>query len=300
MGKQSRIKGRGRARSVYYAGLNIVVNPHETPMAYIDLLYFIQNKIQKPISIGNNTSIYLYDIKEINEGKPLEGVTGTLLKCTDIDIKEWFDLNEKEIVDESSANTQVKIPPNYLANAKFFDFVFYPKKHLMVTEIRDSSGSVQISVFKRYFETIFKREDFLENFQSGHVTAITDDKQVESILASKKLLKLDITLYKPNPDDLTSLKGRVMGHLADIKAKKLQVIATAEENSYLDPDQELEDLSRVAADNGEVEAVMITNGERKTVSTTEYPKITKDAYYPKEISQKEFLLLMANKYLDEI
>ena len=66
MGKQSRIKGRGRARSVYYAGLNIVVHPHETPLVYIDLLYFIQNKIQKPISIGNNTSIYLYDIKEIN------------------------------------------------------------------------------------------------------------------------------------------------------------------------------------------------------------------------------------------
>lgn len=300
MVQQNKTRGRGRARSVYYAGLNIVIHPHDTPMVYIDFLYFIQNKIQKPISLGNNTSIYLYDIKEINEGKPLDGVTGTLLKCTDIDIKEWFDLNEKEIVDESSANTKVTIPPNYLANAKFFDFVFYPKKHLMVTEIRDSSGSVQISVFKKYFEVIFKREDFLNTFKSGHVTAVTDDKKVESILSSKKLLKLDITLYKPNPDDLSSLKGRVMGHLADIKAKKLQVIATAAESEYLEPDQELEDLSRVAADNGEVEAVLISNGERKTVSTTEYPKIIKDAYYPKEISQQEFLLLMANKYLDEV
>ncbi|HCV3110713.1 TPA: DUF4747 family protein, partial [Acinetobacter baumannii] len=127
-----------------------------------------------------------------------------------------------------------------------------------------------------------------------------DDKKVEGILDSKKLLKLNITLNKPNPDDLSSLKGRIMGHLAEIKAKRLQVIATAEESEYLEPDQQLEDLSRVAADNGEVEAVLIIDGERQTVSTTAYPKILKDAYYPKEISQEEFLLIMAKKYFDDI
>ncbi|MFA3145443.1 DUF4747 family protein [Acinetobacter baumannii] len=294
------VKGRGRARSVYYGGLNIVLNPHETAMVYVDLLYFIQNEIQVPITLKNNTSIYLYNLKEIHEGKPLDGLTGTLLKCTDIDIKEWFDLTEKTIVDEDSASKQVKIPPNYLANAKFFNFVFFPKKHLMVTEIKDSSGSVSISVFKNYFEAIFSKESFQKKFTSGHVTAITDDKKVEGILGSKKLLKLNITLNKPNPDDLSSLKGRIMGHLAEIKAKRLQVIATAEESEYLEPDQQLEDLSRVAADNGEVEAVLIIDGERQTVSTTAYPKILKDAYYPKEISQEEFLLIMAKKYFDDI
>lgn len=293
-------KRKGRSKSVEYAGLNIVLHPHETPMVYVDFLFFIQNEIKLPIPIGNNTSVYLYNLKEIVSGQPLKGLTGTLLKCTEIDIKEWFDLNEKEIADESAVINSVKIPPNYLANAKFFDFVFFPDKHLLVTEVKDSHGSTKISVFKKYFDTILKRESFTSRFKSGHVTAITDDSSVESILQSDNLIKLDITVYKPNPDDLSSVRGRIMGNLSEIRAKKLQIVATAEANESLIVDQQLEDYSRVAADNGEVEAQIIINGKRRTVNTSSYPQILKESYYPSEIAQQDFLLAVANKFKDQI
>lgn len=291
---------RGKVRTVSYSALNITLHPHPTKHTYVDFLYFIQEEINKFITLKRNTCIYLYNLKAINAENELDGITGTFIKCTDISVNEWFDFENQAIADESDVDSNVKIPTSYKPNAKFFDFVFYPKKHLLVFEFSDKHGSLSISSLKEYFEIIFKRQDFIEKFQQGFVSSITDDDKIKTILNSKKLLKLDIVLIKPNPDDLGSITARILGNLEENNAKRMEVITTADDNQFLKPNQQLQELSKVAANNGVVKATIENEyGKSVPISTASIPKIKKEIYYTNEISQPNFLLRVARKFFDE-
>jgi len=291
---------RGKPRTVSYSALNITLHPHPTKHTYVDFFYYIQEEINKFLTLKRNTCIYLYNLQPINPDNELEGLTGTFIKCTDLSVNEWFDFENQTIAEESEVNSKVKIPNTYKPNAKFFDFVFYPKKHLLVFEFSDKHGSMSIHSLKEYFEVIFKRQDFIDRFKQGFVSSVTDDEKIKTILSSKKLLKLDIVLVKPNPDDLSDITARILGNLEENHAKKMEIITTADDNQYLQPNQQLQDLSKVAANNGVVNAIIENeHGKSVPMSTTSIPKIKKEIYYTNETSQLESLLRVARKFLNE-
>lgn len=291
---------RGKMRTVSYSALNITLHPHPTKHIYVNFFYFIQEEINRFLTLKRNTCIYLYNLQPINPNDELDGLTGTFIKCTDLSINEWFDFENQAIAEESDVNSKVQIPNTYKPNAKFFDFVFYPKKHLLVFEFYDRHGSMSISSLKEYFEQIFKRADFIEKFNQGFVSSVTDDEKIRKILSSEKLLKLDIVLIKPNPDDLSDLTARILGNLEENRAKKIEIITTADDNQYLNPNQQLRELSKVAANNGVVNAIVENEyGKSIPISTNSIPKIKKEIYFTNENSQIESLLKVAKKFFSE-
>lgn len=284
-----------RKRSVKFGALNITAHPHDDEgKVYINLLQYLY-KNRKPIPVRGNDCIYLSSLKNLNDLNPLEGLYGTFTKLTKIDADSWYNVtNDKpaEAVDVK----QVNIPVNLYPNAKFFNFFFFPKKHILVSEIAANGDNVSISTLSKFFEILFERDDIVEKFKKVKVQVLPDMDKVEKIIQMEKIVLLELEVHRPNADDVDRVERSLMAKLNKLNAEKVEEKYEAQKKGYLQLDEITKDTMRVAAKNGKVEAKVIDdNGFRKKYSTDDIPFLEQDKYDPETESSWEFGLRKARE-----
>lgn len=284
-----------RKRSVKFGALNITLHPHDGEgKVYIQLLEYLYDN-RKPVPVRGNDYIYLSALKPLNEDNPLEGLFGTFTKLTKIDADRWYNVDDDKPAEADDVK-QVNIPVNLYPNAKFFNFFFFPKKHILITEIVANGDSVSIQTLSKFFEVLFQREDISQNFTKAKVQILPDMGKVETIIKMEKIFLLELEVHRPNADDVDKVEKNLMAKLNRMNAEKVQEKYEAQNKGYLELDEITKDTMRVAAKNGKVEAKVIDDkGLVKKYSTSDIPFLEQDKYDPAKESGWEFALRKARE-----
>ena len=207
----------GRKLSVDYSAFNIRVHPHPDKSVYVDLFetLFKQNK---KISIGNNTSAKINRLWAIQEDNPLEGFIGEIIKYNDITEDGWVNIETGKSAEQDELDA-IHIPDDLKPNGKSFYFVFFPKTHILVTEIRDKNGAFSPKMQEKFFKLLFTSTTLLEKFNAIDITIFPDTSAVKHILESKTLKKLELIIHRPNPNDFEGFEEDVLAEMESQNAK---------------------------------------------------------------------------------
>lgn len=275
--------------SVKFGALNITVHPHDKDgQIYLDLFNYLY-KVREPLQVRGNDYIYLSALKPLNDDKPLEGLQGTFTKLTGIEVSEWFDTTTDKLAEQDIVEN-VNIPSHLFPNAKFFNFIFFPKKHILISEIYDNKGTVSIGTLAKFFEKLFYRQDIREKFTTATVHVLPDMGKVEEIIRMGTLVTLELEIYRPNADDVEEVETSFLEKLERLNAEKLEEKYETQRKGFLTLDEETKNKMRVAAKNGKVYAKAIDEqGLVKPHSTENIPFVEQDKYDPKTTDKLDFL-----------
>lgn len=291
----------GRKISVDYTALNIRVHPHPNKEIYVDLFETVFKK-NRQIPLGNNTSAKLSRLWPVNEDKPLEGLIGEIAKFNDIDADTWFNVETGKTAAPDEVSS-INIPSDLKPNGKTFYFIFYPKKHLLISEIRDKDGSFSPKTQEKFFNYLFSSEDILEKFNTIDVTILPDTTALNKILSSKTLKKLDLIIYRPNPNDFEEFEQDILSELEEQNANIFEKKLTAQNKQYLKPNEKTKKQIQVAAHNGKViytDVDIETGLTNKDKSTSETPFVERDKYDPTKTNALEFIKVKALEIMESL
>lgn len=276
--------------NVKYGALNITIHPHDkNGDVYVEMLNYLA---RKPIHVRAQDYVYMYGLKPINENNISNGLQGTFVKCTKIELDKFFDT---EIDDYTEIKEIAEaIPEGTFANARSFDFIFFPKKHLLVTEVKDNREAVSIHILAKFFENAFKYKDVIAKFENLHVHVLPDPDQVEQLIKREKIIAIELKITRPNPDDVDSVEKRLQAKMKKMKVEKIEERYVSSRKEFIEPDEETKNKMRAAARNGMVEIKAIDDyGLTKKFSTEDIPFVANDKYDPDTSSQKDILIRKA-------
>ncbi|MBE0672640.1 MAG: DUF4747 family protein, partial [Anaerolineales bacterium] len=138
-----------------------------------------------------------------------------------------------------------------------------------LTEVGESFSPISV---KKIFDNMFKTKMIKGMFEEINVVVFPSQEPIERILSLPYLKRLEISLLRPNDDDLESDEAKILKKLEMEHAKRKDVILTAIPRDGIVPNNETKILARVASHNGFVKA----NGynekdERVFISTKDHP-----------------------------
>ena len=284
----------GRKLSVDYSAFNIRVHPHPDKTVYVDLFETLFNQ-NKKISIGNNSSAKINSLWAIQEGKPLEGLIGEIIKYNDIAEDGWVNIETGKYAEQDELDA-IKIPDDLKPNGKNFYFVFFPKTHILVTEIRDKDGNFSPKMQEKFFKLLFTSTSLLEKFNAIDITVFPDTSAVKHILESKTLKKLELIILRPNPNDFEIFEEDILEEMENQNAKVFEKKLIAQDKQYLKPNEITKKQIQVAADNGKIiytDVDQETGLLNKDRSTSETPFIERDKYDPAKTTPLDFIKVKA-------
>jgi len=170
--------------------------------------------------------------------------------------------------------------PEYLQpNYDPFYFHFSSKTHILSYEKKISPRSV-----KKFLESVFSNKEIVKNYGSIGVSVIQNEQILSEIFSLSYIKRIDITLFRPNPDDHGSLDDIMMNtmeksgaseiHLGIVGASKTGVVAT----------EEIKSLSKLALRHGEVEARGYDPQNNLVVRSSKNHPVTEKISYDPEVS----------------
>lgn len=281
-------------RSIDYSAFNIRVHPHPRKQIYVDLFKDAFEEGRR-IPLGNNISVKLSNLKELVEGKPLEGLQGELLRYNDIESDNWVNIERGQSADPDEIE-EISIPSDLKPNGKNFNFIFLPKEHILISEINDKHGSLSPKKQEKFFNHLFSSPEIIDKFKEINVTILPDTTQLNKIINSKTLKKLDLIIYRPNPNDFEVFEQDILAEMDDQNVKVFEKKLLAQNSQYIKPNEKTKKQIKVAAHNGKVIYTDVdanTGLTNRDKSTSETPFILRDRYDPNETTPKEFIKLKA-------
>lgn len=284
----------GRKLSVDYTALNIRVHPHPTQQIYVDLFFAAYEKNRK-IPLGGNTSAKLSRLWTMNEDQPLDGLVGEITKYNNIDPDSWINIETGKLAEQDELDT-INIPDDLKPNGKQFYFIFFPREHILVSEIRDKDGSFGPKLQEKFFNFLFVPKDIVEKFNAVDITIFPDESTLNHILNSKTLKRLDLTIYRPNPNDFEGFEEGILEEMEEQNAKMFEKKLVAQDKQYLKPSTITKNQIRVAAHNGKVVYTDVdpdTGLTNKDKSTAETPFIERDRYDTAKMTALDFIKVKA-------
>ncbi|MDC4283018.1 DUF4747 family protein [Acinetobacter baumannii] len=291
----------GRKTSVDYTAINIRVHPHPAKQIYVDLFKTVFSKNRR-IPLGHNVSAKMTRLWELREGKPLEGLVGEIAKYNDINDDSWFNIETGKAADPDELD-EINIPEDLRPNCDTFYFIFFPKDHILVSEIRDKDGSFSPKMQEKFFNFLFAPKDIVEQFKAIDVTIFPDTTQIAKILNSKTLKKLELIINRPNPDDFEIFEQEILAEMEEQNAKVYEKKLIAQDKEYLDPNEKTKKQIQVAADNGKViysEVDLQTGLTNRDKSTEETPFIYRDRYDPAATTPLDFIKIKATEIAQKL
>lgn len=283
-----------RKRSVTYTALNIRVHPHPSPNIYVELFnYLYENRRDVPLS--NNTYLSINSLDLLNEKEPLDGFLGEIIKFNGI-TDQWFNQKTGQKAEPEDLK-DVQIPDHLKPNAKFFKFVFFPRDHKLICEIKDKEGSISAKMLLEFFQNLFKSPKLLEIFDTVEVNILPDLDAVDKILRMKQLKKLHLIIFRPNADELAEMEQEIFAEMDTQNIGIYQKILEAQESEFLQLNQRTKEQTKVAATNGKVnyKAKDDRTGLIVNKSTASTPLIERDKYDPDITTPIDFLKQNASK-----
>lgn len=246
--------------------LNVVSSPHPDGV-YLKILNWGSSgkaqargsdyaKITKPKDEGNN----LY--------------SGRILLWTEIDMDSpWLDVDREDELSDELRN-EINIPGNAKPNYRPFWYVFDASSHTMYFEMVNEFGeSLGSSTAHRAISKLLASDQAASNGFDVEVTVIPEEDAVRQILDMPGLRKLFIRIKTPNPDDFEAKKREVLGELNEVGAKQIDLTYTkAAGVDRLTPNEEVEQLAQIGAENGYVKGESNVDGQPDELSTKAFPK----------------------------
>jgi hypothetical protein len=206
-------------------------------------------------------------------------VRGTLATFLDLDMDApWFDMQNLKVSTEDQRK-KIQIPESLRPNMADFYFVLDPKEHILVCQARTVISGKRKHVVKltgsmlaSFLGELLSSPEIKKEYGEVEVTPVPDHDSVEAILKGH-IKKLHIFLRTPNPDDLEEAQKRIKRRMKSLNAKQLEEVVSAEEGTFVKPDDELLSMARVAALNGRVDATLDRNGKTIPTSTRLVPAL---------------------------
>lgn len=282
----------GKKLNVIYGALNITIHPHDDKgKVYVNLFKFLA---RKAIRVRGQDFIYMYGLTPLNERDISQGFQGTFVKCTKIELDGFFDTKTDDFTEIQ--DIEDLIPDGTFANARTFNFIFFPSKHLLVTEIKDKDGSVTINTLAKFFELAFSFKEVIDKFENLNVYILPDPEKVEALIKMKNIVSMELEITRPNPDHLNDVESRLHNKMKRMNVDKIEETYISSTKQFIEPDEETKNKMRVAAKNGKVEVKAIDmNGKRKVYSTEAIPFTIQDEYDSKTESKIDLLKRTAQK-----
>lgn len=278
---------RIRSSAIHIGALNLVLQPH-TPELYLKLLQKLaRDKLTAKVR-GDN-AVLLGSCHYLDVNNPLAGVRGEIYKFLKLDPKDsWFNLEMGETATADEV-AEMNIPDHLKPHFKKFQYIFFPEGHRFYFVSSKPKQSISPALVKRFFETVFAREDLTE-FGVLAVTVQPDPNGLEVLLSLPRLSLLKMEIDRPNPDDLEALEGDILERLNRMNARTERIEFLEASSEGIKPDKHVVALAGVASENGFVYAEgRDDTGIKKFMSTKNMPMHETAKYNPNLSSEFDAL-----------
>lgn len=214
----------------------------------------------------------------------LSSFFGSIVTFTRVDVDgPWVNVETGDLIgDEERA--AINIPAGLHPNRKEFRFRFYLDRHLMVVENKNETGTLAPSGLLKLLEQAFAQPHIRQEYGDVHVTILPERRTIEKILRSR-IRRIHLIIETPNPgDDIEEEEQNIERRLEEMHARRMEETYVAKTGQTLQPDEELKERARVAADSGSVSAIVLRDGSDRlvrTMSTQQSPRIDEETYDPK-------------------
>lgn len=126
---------------------------------------------------------------------------------------------------------------------------------------------------KRLFERFLSAPSVADQFGESVVTVIPKTDTVSRILRSKKIIRIELRIDVPNPDDGRSAQRKWMERLNRMDARSAAQQFASKSDSFVKPDAQLTQTAKVASRSGYVAATVRDSGRSERISTIDTPYI---------------------------
>lgn len=276
--------------------LNIKIHPH-TPLMYIDLLNDIFINKHEVQLRGTEWGIPS-NFTEFKEFDKLDGMFGNFYRFLQIDDNQpWIDLIKGMPIQDEKGNPIPQVDSFKKPNTKDVWFIFFPKKHRIIFDMKNISHRM----IQAFFKQQFAQERIVNKYGPVDVIIEASDEAIEKILSIPIMTSLNISISKPNPDDLDGYESRLKDKLDRIHAAKFTEEYKARKGETLLPDKDLQMLMRVARGNGSVYAEGYDYNNKKIVESTQpHPLVIVDSYDQKNTTFLHGLFQAAIRALNQV
>ena len=243
--------------------LNIKLRPSSDEERYSNL-FKRAYELRQPVCVRGDDCLVIKSQKEVDcsitAERHTKALVGGFVKYTQIDGRNWFDLNTMDKAED------VTIPSNVFPNLKETDYFFFPEAHRMAF-VNKSGFSVNTVV--KFLELLLVQAK--EDSEELEIDIITDTAPIEQILKANEISRLFVNLSYSNADEHEAA-AEVMDRL--MRGSNASTFKN-EMTGPINPESELvKAMLELASNNGFAEAKVKGEGDIrfKTVKTTQYPK----------------------------
>lgn len=281
-----------RSKKIEMGVMNIKTHPHSAEK-YIELFnkVFEIKELRKIRGDDWGTIGSLYTGDE--DGSPY--IYGDFYRFLNIDPKgKWFDTNNRTTVDPEEKGDPLPVAEHLKPNLKTIDYIFFPGYHRMFFDMSVISPKSMLALLNNMFSNQAIRSVFGEvdvSIESTH-------EAVKMIMSIHRLTKLTISYTRPNADDYTSEKARVVERFTRQGIKKARTIYSTTDQDGIKADDETIALMQVAITNGYVDSQGYdSEGKKEIFCTKDHPNVVSVIYEPDVEIKKDSMIYTAYNWL---
>lgn len=277
-----------RERTFQVCGINIRVHSRHHPSEYAQLWAALHSL--GTIFVRGHLGLMIGD-RRLVRIREHDWVVGYFYTFVDIDpTQRWLDVESGREADEDTRHS-VQIPANLRPNMTEVPYVLDTENHQLLFINKERSCSLSASNVRNLLKALTGRDEIMQRFGTVDLTIMTDTSQLEAMLSWPVIRKLHLTLERINPTDYED-DQEVFRRLADLGAKR-------EERTYVKDDDEptlrvdepLRRVSRIAAQNGEVEVHgRDPSGHTGHAKSQKFPLVMKGEYIPARTTLMDALI----------
>ncbi len=227
-----------------------------------------------------------------------EVITGEVFTFLQLDTSlNWYDILRGEEASDEQVQA-VNIPSELRPHLKKIRFVVFPKAHLFIYVREDAHfGSIGPASMEDFLVRLLNDNRLLETtpFQEVEVRLVQDSRQLEEILKSITLERLDIFVELPNADTPGDAEDEVAREMEEENLKQLEIIKKAANERGLQPNERTRNYMVAAASNGYVKAKGTTvDGVTKEFNTKNVP-LVEPFVFPDDVGYLDRFLQAADE-----
>lgn len=220
-------------------------------------------------AMDKRTSLVIKSMEEDHlAGVPV--LKGYLSQFTDIDETQWLSAWGKEVEEPA-------MPDDIFPISKDFEYVFIPHLHRFCLIAR--RGDISLSRVQTLLETGLNK--IARQNEEVHVTLEKSGDFLHEIMASSRILDIKFSISCSNQDLNDEYSNLVDNQLRDAEIEYLEISGRARDGKSvnLKKSQFLMGAAGLVPCNGKASAQIVTErGEKKTIDTSDYPRIFRIPY----------------------
>lgn len=280
-------------RKLQLGVVNITIHPH-TANDYVDLLN-LSAKVGA-VQIRGTTYAELKHPEFVDDFLYAE-----IYKYTDIDkSSSWYNKSSEKLATPEEVDA-IAIPDNLAPNAGKFSVYFYPRKHLIFYQSYYQNQKLSPNQVVTVFENLFSHHKIKSKYGIVNVTHVPEKKKVEELISNTQKETLQFELTRPNPDSLEEVEREIMERMNNRNVAVHRQEYKSIDNTFIEMDEDMKTLARVAAKNGKVTSrVKESNGAKTILSTQAFPFTVTEYFDDKIIGEIDMFKKVVNNLLSRV